>query len=236
MKVYIVEDSLFDLEDIKITLEELGHKCVGASGDPFEAQEQIGEILPDVVLVDIHLNGKQSGIALGRKVKSLYQLPIVFASADCRQEVIEEAADIDPVAYLTKPINKKDLQAALVLAGKQMPSRKTRLSGISSLFVKSGNRLVKIGVDVILFAYTDSKNYSTFVTNENKKFSVRRSIVGLHQLLGDDIFVQTHRSYIVNWKKIDSFYESDQTIEVQGHHVPLGRTFKGKVYARLKVI
>jgi len=51
MNVYIVEDDIFHLEDIKITLEELGYVCIGSSDDPFEALDQIGVLLPDAVIL-----------------------------------------------------------------------------------------------------------------------------------------------------------------------------------------
>ena len=66
MNIYIVEDELFHLEDLKITVESLGHRCVGHAADPFDALEGIDQHEPDVVLIDVHLQGKQAGIALGR--------------------------------------------------------------------------------------------------------------------------------------------------------------------------
>ncbi|MBQ4820622.1 response regulator transcription factor [Aquimarina sp. MMG016] len=236
MNIYIVEDNIFHIEDLKISLEELGHTCCGTSDDPFEAQEEIGKLMPDAVLVDIHLRGKQAGIALAKRIKSLFHLPVLFTSADSNFEVISEAADIDPVAYLTKPIHIKDLQAALILAQKHTPHTETKTEQVSHLFVKNGNKLVKIDVDSILFAHTDSKNYCSLVTTDHKKLSIRSSILNLYESLDKNNFIQTHRSYIINWHKIDSFHESDQTIEIQGHHIPLGRTFKNEVYKRLKIL
>ncbi|WP_188112183.1 LytTR family DNA-binding domain-containing protein [Aquimarina sp. RZ0] len=234
MNIYIVEDDLFHLEDIKITLEELGYDMLNSSDDPFEAQEEIETIRPDIVLMDIHLQGRQSGIALAKKIKSLYGIPILFTSSNTDTGIMSEAVDINPIGYLTKPINKNDLKAAMILA--QNNIREEEKEELSDIFVKSGNKLVKVVINTILFAHTDSKNYCSIVTSDNKKLSVRYSILGLHKLLGSSIFIQTHRSYIVNWQKIDFFHESDQVIEVQGHHIPLGRTFKEEVYNRLKVI
>ena len=237
MNIYIVEDDLFHLEDLVISLEELGHSCVGNSSDPFEAQEQIGAIKPDIVLMDIHLNGKQSGIALGKRVKTLYGTPIIFTSSDKNDTIINKAADIEPAAYLVKPINKHDLQAALILAQKQLDKKEENPKGTSkTLFIKNGNKLVKVSFDTILFAHTDSKNYCSIVTSDNKKLSVRYSILNLHKLLDPTIFIQTHRSYIVNWENIDSFYESDQTIDIKGNSIPIGRTFKSAVYKKLNII
>jgi len=238
MNIYVVEDDIFHLEDIKITIEELGYSCIGTSDDPFEAQEQIGELRPDAVILDIHLHGKESGIALGHKIKVLYEIPVFFATSDTDKNTMSKAADISPVAYLTKPISKDDLQAALILANKQeiVSVEHPTDDDSEEIFVKSGNKLVKVNMGTILFAHTDSKNYCTIVTADNKKLSVRYSILKLGKKLSKLEFVQTHRSYIVNWNKIDSLHEYDQTIEIRGHHIPIGRTFRDYIYKKLNVI
>ncbi len=237
MNVYIVEDDVFHLEDIKITLEELRYSCVGSSDDPFIAQEEIGALQPDAVILDIHLHGKDSGIVLGDTIKKLYGIPIFFTTSDKDKEMMRKAAEISPVAYLTKPVSKDDLQAALILASKQEKSFENGIEGgFDEIFVKSGNKLVKVDINTILFAHTDSKNYCSIITSDLKKLSVRYSILKLAQKLNSQDFVQTHRSYIINWNMIESFHEYDQTIEIQGHHIPIGRTFKDDIYKKLNII
>ncbi|GAA0719124.1 hypothetical protein GCM10009430_17830 [Aquimarina litoralis] len=106
----------------------------------------------------------------------------------------------------------------------------------SHIFVKCGNKLVKLAISSIIFAHTDSKNYCSIVTSDGKKLSVRHSISSLLKALNRDFFIQTHRSYIVNWHKIESFYELDQTIKIQEHHIPIGRTFKERLYNKMTII
>ena len=71
MTIYVVEDDIITLDDIILTISNLGHDYIGSSDGPFEALEQIEQLQPDVILMDIHLNGKQHGIPLARKVKNL---------------------------------------------------------------------------------------------------------------------------------------------------------------------
>jgi len=104
------------------------------------------------------------------------------------------------------------------------------------LFVKCGNKLIKVDINTIIFAHTDSKNYCSIVTSDGKKLSVRHSISSLLKALNRDFFIQTHRSYIINWHKIDAFYEQDQTVEIQEYHVPIGRTYKEELYNRIRLI
>lgn len=115
-------------------------------------------------------------------------------------------------------------------------SRVSQRKDQTSVFVKSGGKLIKAAISTILFAHTDSKNYCSLVTTDHKKLLVKNFIYGLLKLLNTHNFVQTHRSYIINWEKINAVHESDQTLEIRGHHIPLVRTFKRNVYKRLHII
>ncbi len=237
MKLYIVEDEIFQLEDIKITVEKLGHDCIGSSDDTFDALEQIGLLTPDLALIDIHLHKREAGIQLAKKIKELYQTPIVFVTSEIDDDTITRAIDVSPIAYLTKPVKENDLKAALILAEKSFHKKdETHYVSSSELFVRSGNKLHKLKIDSILYAHTDSKNYCSIVTKDNKKFSVRNSITGLLKTLNNEQFIQTHRSYLINWNFIHSFSEADQSIDLQGNSIPVGRTYKAEILKRLRII
>ncbi len=238
MNVFVVEDNIFHLEDAKILLEEMKYQCVGHSETPGKAIEQIGLLPVDIVLIDIHLQGKQSGIELARSIKSLYQLPIIFTTCDRSTDVISQATDMNPVSYLTKPLKKGDLQAALILSQKQKlisePNDIDRKD--NSIYIKSGNKLVRVDLNEILFFHTDSKNYCSIVTSSNQKLTCRSSINSFQELLSSDSFMQTHRSYVVNLDKVDFLNEFNQTINIQKHDVPVGRTYRKALYQRLKIV
>ncbi len=237
MKIYVVEDDVISLDDILITISNLDHNCIGNSADPFEALEQIERLMPDVVLMDIHLNGKQQGIQLARKIKTTLNIPIIFTSSEIAKPIISEAADISPIAYIIKPVEEKDLRSALILAEKNTSKLNEEVqSKDTDLFIKVRNKLERVAINDILFAYTDTKNYCTIITEDDKKFTVRNSIVGLKQLLKHGQFIQTHRSYIINWTKVSAFYEGTQSIEIKEHSIPLGRTYKEAVYKRLRIL
>lgn len=106
----------------------------------------------------------------------------------------------------------------------------------SHVFVRCGDKLVKLAIDSIVFAHTDSKNHCSIVISDGRKLSVRYSITGLLKVLDEDFFIQTHRSYIINWHKVECLYERDQIIKIQDYHIPIGRTFKEKLYNKIKII
>lgn len=237
MRIFVVEDDVFQLEDILITLEELNYECVGNTDTAPKAIEEIELLKPDVVLIDIHLKGKQTGISLAKSIRTRYHIPIIFTTSEKDKDYMVQAASVTPVAYLTKPVNPDDLHAALVLAENSIPSSlQIEKKELSNIFVKNGNKLVKVALDSILFIHTDEKNYCSIVTLDKKKLTVRKSILGIYKLLGEENFMQTHRSHIINWKFIEAYHEYDQTLEIQGYHVPVGRTFRDSILKRLRVI
>jgi two-component system, LytTR family, response regulator LytT len=240
MRIFLVEDDFFHLHDIQITIEELGHECIGTSSDSLEILDKVEELNPDVILMDIHLNGKQEGIALAKRIRQQYGTLIIFTSSDISVETMSAAIETRPVTYITKPINKNDLQAALILAQNQLNSISESENELSinenEIYIKSNNRLVKVLLSDILYAFADTKNYCTLVVKNDKKLTLRMSIVSLKKILNSANFVQTHRAYIINWHKVDSLSEQNQEINIEGHSIPLGKTFKDEIYQKLNII
>ncbi len=138
---------------------------------------------------------------------------------------------------LTKKVNSLYKNSMQSPAFEKDPyEQQNKDQGFSYLFIKCGNKLIKVAMETIIFAHTDSKNYCSIITSDGKKLSVRHSITSLLKALNCDFFIQTHRSYIINWHKIDLFYEQDQTIEIQNYHIPVGRTYKEELYKKMRVI
>ncbi len=238
MNTYIVEDEIFQLEDIKISLENLNYDCVGSTDDPIKALDEIELLKPDIILIDIHLNTRKAGILLAKKVKKFYKLPIIFTTSAYDEETILEASKTNPIAYLTKPIKETDLKAALILSKEQNEAHNSTTLTNKDFFARHGNKLFKIGIDSILYAHTDSKNYCSIITLDERKFSVRNSISGLLKTLNNDRFIQTHRSFLINWNYIKSFSESDQSVDLKYNNlsIPVGRTYKSEILKRLQII
>jgi len=236
MNIYIVEDEFLQLEDLKISIENLGHIVVGSSDDPLTTLDEINQLNTHVALIDIHLNKKEAGILLAKKIKELYNIPIIFITSEISDTVIEKAVSIKPLAYLPKPVNENNLKASLILVESILSSLTNEEVLITELFTRNGNKLHKIEVSTILYIHTDSKNYCSIITTDEKKFSVRNSISGLLKILNTKVFIQTHRSFLINWNYVQSFSENDQSIRVGDKDIPVGRTFKHEIVKRLRIV
>ncbi len=236
MNVYVVEDDILHLEDVIISLENLGYNCVGHSDESLDAIQRIEKVNPDVILIDIHLHGKEAGITLSRMIKSMFQLPVIFTTSDRSQHMIESATDVEPVAYLTKPIDDGALHAALMLAQKQNASAATINSFSSSLYIKHREKLVKVSTASIVYVFSDTKNYCSLLTKDGKKLTFRNSLLGFKKLLDPHHFVQIHRGYLVNLSFINSYSESENSLVLLEQTLPVGSTFKKELFKHLKII
>ena len=115
-KVMIVEDESIIALDIKNNLLRLGYEVAGVASSGESALRKIQSNHPDVILMDIHLKGKMTGIDVSEKVNSDFHIPIVYLTANADSSTFKEANETDPYGYLLKPFKEKELGIALEIA------------------------------------------------------------------------------------------------------------------------
>ncbi|MGQ1787869.1 MULTISPECIES: response regulator [unclassified Saccharicrinis] len=115
-KVFIVEDDRFITAIFTMFLRDLGHELVGRTSSGKEAIDKCKVLKPDVVLMDIHLDGELDGIQTAEMLKRELEVPIIYISSDTSSPVIERAIVSNSYGYLVKPINKKELGISIDLA------------------------------------------------------------------------------------------------------------------------
>ena len=114
--ILIVEDEGILAMDLKDTLEKLGYyvSAVASSGE--EAVELAAERRPDLILMDIVLNGAMDGIEAANKIRSTLKVPVIYLTAYADEDTVKRAKITEPFGYLVKPYNDKELEAALEVA------------------------------------------------------------------------------------------------------------------------
>lgn len=234
--IFIVEDELIILERIMILLEELDHTIAGHCDNADLALEQIKKSDADVILLDIALPGKNNGISLARQINKEINLPIIFTSSFQDKETISEAAETNPVTYLTKPINKGDLLVAIELAlKKNIDENITGQEEASNkvFYTKIGDKLNKIQIESILWLKASDSNYCDIVVSDGKPLTVRSSLQKLMKQLPQDVIIQVHRQFAININAIDHINLKEQSIYIKEEAIPLGRTYKNEFMKRI---
>lgn len=121
MKILIVEDENIIAQDLNQYISTLGYKGVGLATNGDSALKLAQDNKPDIVLMDICIKGEKDGIETASDIlKHDPSVKIIFLTAHTDSYHIDRAVKIDPVAYLAKPYNPKELEASLKIAKYQM--------------------------------------------------------------------------------------------------------------------
>ncbi|RLC56678.1 MAG: response regulator [Candidatus Cloacimonadota bacterium] len=109
IKILIAEDEAIIVQCLKMELELHGYEVCNFVAEGEEAIEIAKEEKPDIILMDIHLSGKMDGIEAARQIVALKDIPIIFMTGFNDTNIHKKAQDINPVAYLEKPIEVYDV-------------------------------------------------------------------------------------------------------------------------------
>jgi len=114
--VLIVEDEPIVAIGLQDRLERLGYR-VADIVDTGEAAVAVAvEARPDVVLMDIHLAGEMDGITAADQIRAQTQIPVIYLTAFSDNETVRRASGTEPMNYLHKPCQDRDLRVAVELA------------------------------------------------------------------------------------------------------------------------
>lgn len=116
--ILIVEDELITAESISELLQEEDYTVAGIAVNAKDALEicSIADILPGVVICDINIKGEKQGVELAIQLKKLYNAEIIFLTAYADNNTLQSAFAAEPVMYVVKPFNDKQLLVAIQMA------------------------------------------------------------------------------------------------------------------------
>ncbi len=116
ISLMLVEDERIVAFDLKRQLQGFGYHvgAVVASGE--QAIETVDAERPDLVLMDIHLEGRMDGIEAARHIRNRHQIPVVFLTAYAEDDTLCRALSSRPFGYLVKPCDGRELHATIQMA------------------------------------------------------------------------------------------------------------------------
>ena len=115
IKILIVEDQFIEANNLKIMLKKAGYEVCTLARSVVEALQVINNERPEMVLLDIYLDGPETGIDLAHLLLEK-NLPFVFLSANSTKETLAAAKATSPYGFLVKPFREKDVLVMLEVA------------------------------------------------------------------------------------------------------------------------
>jgi response regulator of citrate/malate metabolism len=126
-KILIVEDDRMLCTIFNMFINELGYQLIGFSSDGDDALKKIDKEKPDVILMDIHLEGNLDGIQTTKIIQQKYDIPVIFVSSDLQENTLQSAILENTYGFLVKPIYKDSLGVTIEFAfSKHLLDRKLR--------------------------------------------------------------------------------------------------------------
>ncbi|MFN9897205.1 MAG: response regulator, partial [bacterium] len=111
--VLVVEDEAVIAMEIESRLKVMGYRVVGCAASSQEALAIVARDRPDVILMDINIQGGRDGVEVANEMRRDHGIPSIFLTAYGDDATIRRAAESNPLSFLTKPFSDREVRAAI---------------------------------------------------------------------------------------------------------------------------
>ncbi len=112
-KIVVVEDEIIILKDIIQKLKSIGYEVPASVSNGEEALKKVEDIRPDLVLMDIQLEGEIDGIEVANQIISKFNIPVIYLTSYSDSKTFNRAIGTEPDNYLVKPFDETELKTAI---------------------------------------------------------------------------------------------------------------------------
>ncbi len=116
IKILIVEDEQLVADDLRETLEYLGYAVLALVATGEEAILLVESLQPDLVLMDICLEGEMDGIEASHQILSRFHIPVVYLTANADKATLKRVKGSQPFGYILKPFDEMILATTIDIA------------------------------------------------------------------------------------------------------------------------
>lgn len=226
----VIDDEPLARKGIKEYIEDVNFLTLAGEADsPLKAMDLLSSGKVQLMFLDIQMP-KLTGLQF---FKSLQQPPPVIFTTAYPQYALD-GFELNALDYLVKPVSfERFLKAALKakeyyeLRGQNKPAETAIASDY--LFIKADGKLVKVLFGDILFVEA-VQNYVTIHTKE-KKLMTYLTFHSIEEFLPSNLFIKTHKSYLVAISKIESI--DGNIIQIGNHSIPISRNLKDEVMEKI---
>lgn len=256
MKLMIVEDDMILSMGLESDLTSMGFIVAATESNGDVAVEKFTEIDPDLVLLDINLEGSTiDGIEVALAIKKVKDIPIIFLSALGGTETLERAKEVNPSYYLIKPCNKRQLQIAIDFALSNYISQETPsvdhslhthepLSNIifsknEFFFIKKDFYYHRVNIEDVVFVKAESPGNNIRIITEYEDHFMSIGLKNFESQVRHPYFHRIHRSFLINIEKVIGFNGQEVILVFQGKKkkISIGNTYRDEfmnMFLRLK--
>ena len=218
-KILIVQNHA-EAARLQDRLSGLGHAaCTPVSSGRRAVEFAAGE-RPDVALVDLDLAGEPSGIEVGERLASQFNVPLIYLTGDPDNELLRRAEATQPYGYVAKPAEARQvhlsIKTALSLHEKEMRRRRRE----DELYGTINELLGKTRFMETIF---ESMDEAVFVATADGRLTWANS--RMEAMLGVGLVDERP----ADWSRLYGVYYSDRKTRVPTDQLVVMRALRGEV-------
>ncbi len=115
-RILVVEDEGIIAKDIQNILKSLGYAVPAIASSGEGAIKKAAETFPDLVLMDIVLEGHMDGVEAAEQIRDRFGIPVVYLTAYADNKTLQRAKITEPYGYIIKPFSERELHTIIEMA------------------------------------------------------------------------------------------------------------------------
>ncbi len=115
-KILIVEDEGVEALDMRYRLKSMGYDPIDTVFTGDDAVGKAEELSPDLVLMDIMLQGSMDGVTAAEQIRTRFDIPVIYVTAYADEDTLQRAKITEPYGYLIKPFQERELSVTIDMA------------------------------------------------------------------------------------------------------------------------
>lgn len=235
LKILIVEDEQLIAESLSEILCHLEHNVIGIASGIIKSRALLSKN-PDLVLLDIHLNGQDSGFDFAEQLND-EGIPFIFITAFADEATLKKAVEKNPVGYLVKPFGFEDVNTTIDVAMNNHINLNLNKAVIISnddkrIYLRVDSRLVNVKENEIF--WIEAKGDYMILKTETNTYIIHSTLKNLEEKLSPSRFLKVHRSFIVNLDKVIDIEDTNLTINEKV--IPISRSNKEQLMRKINIV
>lgn len=213
-------------QKIKAWAQKTGHTSglmlhtFTSSEDLLDAWEHGMQI--DALFLDIQIPGEMNGLAVAKEIHRVNEyIPIVFITS--YGEYAEEGYVVNALRYLRKPVSDQAISECMHILWHRWELQQT-----DSVVLDMPNQILRLPVNSIFYVEVLGHYCIIRTVDDNKEYKLKQSLETIRRKLPSQLFVQCHRSYLVNLMYIRHITSGSITM-ANGEVIQLGRVYQSQL-------
>lgn len=235
LRVIIVDDEPYAIRELRYLLEEYSDFDICGEGRTREeCLKLVGKVQPDIVFLDIELQG-ENGIDIAKEIRRINEdIYIVFATAYSQYAV--DAFSVEAFDYILKPFEDERIIEVVERIRREVKPE----SPPGFITAWKGDRMVVLPPDKIVYCCIEDEK--TVIKSLKGEYTIPLTLSSLERKLEPLGFMRTHKSFIVNLKQIKEivpWFNHTYVLvmeKYEGDEVPVSRTYMKAFREAMQII